>query len=404
MNRYFRAVTFAAAAWAVSGPAQAQSTRVYTPRSMLYESDDPNAARIGVYLGEGSLRDTLGVLVNSVMEDSPAAKAGIKEGDRIQSVGGVNLMMTRDDAGDEALSGMMSRRLVRELDKLKAGDDVELRVYSAGSARTVRLKTVASRELASASSSPAARLPMVQEFRNDRAALGLNLGGPVTKRDTLGVFVMSVTPDGPAEKAGIVEGDRIARINGADLRVPAPEAGDAELSRARSRRLNQEVAKLAAGDAVTLTVVTGGREREVKLNAVKSSDLNDGNGMSFFFNGDGAFSFPHIDGFNVQPRVRTLPRGGTFHFDGNRIRADVQEQIERAMRESRGAFDGTDVREHVERALNEARKSIEEGRTRGTYYRGDNMPDDVRERVERAMEKAREAMEKAGAKRRVSTE
>lgn len=377
MNRHIQVALVAAAAWVASAPAEAQSTRLYGPRASAFELDDPNAPRIGVFLGENGLRDTLGVLVNSVVENGPAAKAGLKEGDRIQAIGGVSLQMTRDDAGDDALSGMMSRRLIRELDKLKAGDEVELRVFSGGSARSVRVKTVASREIDAANALTTTRRPLLQEFRDDRAALGLSLGGRTTKRDTLGVFVMSVTADGPAEKAGIVEGDRIAKINGTDLRVPSQEAGDDDLSRARSRRLNQEIAKLAPGDAVTLTVVSGGRQREVKVSAVKASELSDGDGFSYFFGGDGAFSFPRLENLKVQPRteLRTLPKGGTYFFDGGKIRADVQE--------------------HIDRAMDEARKSLEKARMNGTYcYRGADMNDDVREKVERAMKKARDAMEK----------
>src|SRR5207253_2928774 len=131
--RQFQAALVAGAALVASVGAHAQPARVYTaPRFQTLSTDDPNSARIGIFLGESSVRDTLGVLVNSVVENGPAAKAGIKEGDRIQSIGGVSLKMTRDDAGDDALDGMMSRRLVRELDKLKAGDDVELQVYSGG--------------------------------------------------------------------------------------------------------------------------------------------------------------------------------------------------------------------------------------------------------------------------------
>ena len=39
-----------------------------------------------------------------------------------------------------------------------------------------------------------------------------------SSRDTLGVFVMSVEDGGPAAKAGIEEGTRIASINGVDVR------------------------------------------------------------------------------------------------------------------------------------------------------------------------------------------
>ncbi|HYV98898.1 MAG TPA: PDZ domain-containing protein, partial [Gemmatimonadaceae bacterium] len=203
MKRSF-GIALVAASVAASAGAQ---TRVITPRDYAFGNDNSNAARIGVTLGENGIRDTAGVLVSSVVESGPAAKAGIKEGDRIQSIGGVNLKMSRDDADDASLSGMMSRRLTRELDKLKAGDDVELRVLSGGSTKTLHIKTVAARELEYADKQSAR--PLLQTFRdgNDRAALGLNIGGTVTKRDTLGVFVMSVTPDGPAEKAGIVEGD-----------------------------------------------------------------------------------------------------------------------------------------------------------------------------------------------------
>jgi len=45
-----------------------------------------------------------------------------------------------------------------------------------------------------------------------RAALGLQLSPTGTARDTLGVFVSSVTPKGPAENAGIIEGDRIVSV------------------------------------------------------------------------------------------------------------------------------------------------------------------------------------------------
>ena len=58
-----------------------------------------------------------------------------------------------------------------------------------------------------------------------RAVLGLQLSPTGTARDTLGVFISSVTPKGPAENAGIIEGERVVSINGVDLRV-AP--GDVE--------------------------------------------------------------------------------------------------------------------------------------------------------------------------------
>ena len=50
-------------------------------------------------------------------------------------------------------------------------------------------------------------------------------------RDSLGVFVVSVDDSGPAAKAGIQEGDRIASINGTDLRTRGSRDPDAEALR-----------------------------------------------------------------------------------------------------------------------------------------------------------------------------
>jgi hypothetical protein len=238
-----------------------------------------------------------------VTAEGPAAKAGLKAGDRIQSINGVNLKLDRSDANDETLEGMMQRRLQREMAKAKPGDDIALRVLSGNSARNVTVKAVAERELATntvtrsgenwiwSSGTPA----------KDRAALGVQLGGSPSKRDTLGVLVVAVTADGPAEKAGVIEGDRIARINGVDLRVPGVDGGDGELARARVSRLQNELGKLEPGAVATLTVVTAGRSREVRVTTSKSSEL--GGTATYFFN-DG--SLRALEGFPAMME-RTLP-------------------------------------------------------------------------------------------------
>lgn len=106
-----------------------------------------------------------------------------------------------------------------------------------------------------------------------RAALGLELRTTGTKRDTLGVFVEAVTPKGPAENAGIVEGDRIAAINGVDLRTASADAEDSYASGLASHRLTREVQKLTPGTRVTLRVYSGGRFRDVQVTAGKASEV-----------------------------------------------------------------------------------------------------------------------------------
>jgi hypothetical protein len=108
-----------------------------------------------------------------------------------------------------------------------------------------------------------------------RAVLGVSLSPTGTKRDTLGVFISRVTPNGPAEKAGIVEGERIVSINGIDLRVNAADAEDDYAAALPQRRLTREVDRLAPGNPVSLRVYSGGRTRDVQVMLGKASDFRD---------------------------------------------------------------------------------------------------------------------------------
>src|SRR3954465_3854861 len=56
-------------------------------------------------------------------------------------------------------------------------------------------------------------------------------------RDTLGLLVSSVTRGSPAEKAGIEEGNRIAAINGVNLKLAAADIGDPDMESLMTRRL-----------------------------------------------------------------------------------------------------------------------------------------------------------------------
>lgn len=302
--------------------AGAQDARVYRtePRVFTYTTeDDENRAVIGVTTSTGSARDTLGVLVSSVTPGGPAEKAGIEEGNRIAAVNGVNLKLAAADVGDWDMANAMSRRLTRELGKLKAGDDVELRVYSSGQVRTLKVKTVAADSLYRSAR-------RVRVDADDRAALGISLGSYGSKRDTLGVLIMGVDDDGPAAKAGIEEGNRIAAINGVDLRVSRDDAGDEFISGARVRRLQRELEKAKVGDQVTLRIYGGGRTREVSVKSVAMSSL---------------------------PRRRTMIFGGTpmvapvppMPFMDEHIRLRLEDELLRAGRAM------TRVRPLIERSM-----------------------------------------------------
>ena len=165
-------------------------------------------------------------------------------------------------------------------------------------------------------------------YRNDsammkRAALGLELRATGTRRDTLGVFVAAVTSGGPAETAGIIEGDRIAAINGVDLRSAAADIDDDYTNGIPAHRLTREVQKLTPGTRVTLRVYSGGRFRDVVVTTGRASDvLRQAGGFNFrmgpgveFRRPNGAMIFTpdmplRIERFGPPGRtqIRTLPR------------------------------------------------------------------------------------------------
>lgn len=286
------------AAVSVGHDAAAQVRIQTAPGAFAYTIGDPDRAMIGVSTRTSGKRDTLGLLIESVTRESPAEKAGIEEGDRIVSVNNVNLRLSAADAGEPDMEGVANRRLIRELEKVKAGDEVELRLYRDGATRSVRVKTVRAEELNRPVFAQGMGASDWTRVRNDRAVLGISLGGSGSQRDTLGILVVGVANDGPAAKAGIDEGDRVASINGVDLRVAKEDAGDWQAASTRIRRLNREMEKVNAGDAVELRVYNNGQARTVRVEAVKASEVE---GESFFFGNPG----------ELLERIRVAPRAGT---------------------------------------------------------------------------------------------
>jgi PDZ domain len=165
-----------------------------------------------------------------------------------------------------------------------------------------------------------------------RAALGLELRTTGTRRDTLGVFVEAVTPKGPAETAGIIEGDRIASINGVDLRTSAADTEDSYANGLAAHRLSREVQKLSPGSRVNLRVYSGGRLRDVQVTAGKASDvMRLGNRFRFMMPGmDGMFDGP--DGMMFGPETQMM-RDRIEPLMRDRIEPLMRERVEPMLRE-----------------------------------------------------------------------
>jgi len=293
------------------------------PGTMSIAFGSSNRAALGVTLASSGRTETEGVRIQDVDANGPAAKAGLKAGDVITAVNGVSLRVSPEDAEDPSLGSLAQRRLTRTLAKAKPGDSVELRVQSGGSSRTVNVKTVSAAELdGNSRARVASRSSSMDE---NRGMIGLSIGGSGTARDTLGLFVNSVVTDGPAEKAGVVEGERIASVNGVDVRVPREDLEDMGAMTARANRFIREVQKVAPGGSVSLRVYSGGRYRDVTVKAVRSSDLPSQSLRMSIGDGGMTFSLPRVP--------NAFQNGGTtMTFDRPALDRAMQE-LRRNMQE-----------------------------------------------------------------------
>lgn len=156
------------------------------------------------------------------------------------------------------------------------------------------------REQLAASASEIARLsaqmtePVLRELPNvsfvnlgRRAVLGLNID------DTdLGVRVSGVTPNGPADDAGIEVGDTIVAVDGVDL-----ARGAANGRRSPSQVLLAQIEDLEPGDEVELRILRDGDYRDVEVVAENRSPFVFNNGQVHVFRPDEWIArFEHFGG------------------------------------------------------------------------------------------------------------
>jgi S1-C subfamily serine protease len=355
--------TLAAAQSARSGEARAR--RAPEARALIRAL---GSARDGAALGlgtrvTGTLRDTLGLLVTSITKDSPAERAGLEEGNRIAAINGVSLRANAADLQDAELSNSLTHRLTRELDKVKPGDEVELRVYRDGRTQNIRVKTTDADSLFGARS----YVSFTRANLDDRPALGFGIGSSGSRRDTLGVLVVSVQDSTPAAAAGLEEGNRIAAINGVDLRVAREDAGDNYMANARAQRLMREVSKLKPGSDVTLRVYSDGRFRDVKMKVARAGDLPRSRGV-MIFGGVGRMSpmpaMAPMPPMAPMPMVRVRPAMPPMPDDApeameppSDMHFEIGPQIEAALRDAGVALER--VRPQIERVLRDLPVTLE---------------------------------------------
>jgi serine protease Do len=206
----------------------------------VYLSDEEGSGWLGVEIEEVTsdkaknlkLPGERGVLVERVVPDSPAAKAGLKENDVVTEINGQRVEGTAQ-----------FRRMVHEI---PAGRSVQFTVWRDGRAQTlnVTLGKAEDRHSAWMKAAPgtfAFRVPEIPdtiEIPNlpqmdwggmlspgMRPRLGIDaedlngqLGAFFGAPDGEGVLVREVNPGSPAEKAGLKAGDVITKIDGERIR------------------------------------------------------------------------------------------------------------------------------------------------------------------------------------------
>jgi serine protease Do len=198
---------------------------------------------IGSSLG---IEPAKGALVAAVTPDSPAAKAGLKQGDVILSVDGQSIERLKD--------------LTFHVAGRKAGDKMSMSVWRDGKKRDMQA-TIASmqkEQLAQAGdNSPSAR--------ENTGALGLALA-PITPEarqrfglndETKGVVIASVRPDSAAAEAGLRQGDVVLSVNQAA--VTAPRQVSEQVDKARKDGRPAVLVLIARGGAQQFVAVPLGK-------------------------------------------------------------------------------------------------------------------------------------------------
>jgi len=182
-----------------------------------------------------------GVVVRDVRPDSPAGKAGLKDGDRI-------IM-----AGDKQVKGFEDLR--DAVAAHKAGDKLALKVDRDGKEQTlnVTLGTEPRREVRGygPTDRPGAYLGVFTQPLNADIRDHMNL-----KVDK-GVLVARVLPNSPAAKAGLQELDVITQAN--DMPINNPQD------------LRQAVEKAGIGKELDLKVMRGDKTMDVKAQLAEES-------------------------------------------------------------------------------------------------------------------------------------
>jgi serine protease Do len=236
---------------AVAPMAQAQSARVVTPRAV--EVFGFGSGRIGVSVADIDPADpaskgATGVLIESVDEDSPAAKAGLRKGDVVVEFDGERVRSVRQFSrlvGETPVGRTVAAVVQREGQRVNVSvapreSDMARLLQGDAWQRADEVRNFAY-------TVPKLARPEIETLiRPGGAALGITTGDLSPQLAEYfgtkdGVLVSSVRTDSAAAKTGLKAGDVITTVNGAQVTGPA--------------ELRRRLGRIEAGEEFTLGIV-----------------------------------------------------------------------------------------------------------------------------------------------------
>lgn len=228
------------------------------PRSVTSGSEDEGW--IGVYVQDLDdelrryldIKELTGVLVNDVIDDGPAEKAGLKEEDVIVKFDGRRVRNTRD--------------LTRAVGRSAPSSKVKMEIMRAGRKMKLTLR-VGEKQQSSYSfrNRSRRRAPRVFSFRGSRrpwlgvqmANLNKDLARYFDADEQAGVLILSVAKDSPAEKAELKAGDIILKIDGENI--------------ADTDDLSAVISDYGSGDEIEIEIKRKNKIKTVKVELERSS-------------------------------------------------------------------------------------------------------------------------------------
>ncbi|MGC2306996.1 MAG: trypsin-like peptidase domain-containing protein, partial [Nitrososphaeraceae archaeon] len=219
------------------------------------------------------LNDTKGILVVDITADSPADKAGIRGGDVLTTVDGQDIRLGGDiivAVDNQSVRAMED--LLSYLEEQKAvGDNIELSVIRDGKNQHIDMILTARPTQGAENRFQPNQESKQQQQRPALGINGINMTPELAERMNLthsqkGFLIEDIISGGPADKAGIRGGYKIANINGSDFKLGGDiVVGIDEMVVGTIQDIQSYLDTKKVGDRVQMHVIRDGQEITVPL-------------------------------------------------------------------------------------------------------------------------------------------